>query len=170
MKICINPKTHHQRLQGSLDQPKQRTVVREIPQNYLIFALAFFKTTKPALKVEEQLCTERLVCWMIIWETISNIGFEVLIHSNHIVQAMFYVGQWNLDITSKTEYATSQKHLFLVEVLPFLHIRLCSHFKAHSAPDMTRWESKGVQNPQQLCQRCILCTLKKLSMYCFMAL
>ena len=170
MKMCINPKTHHQLLQLSLYQPRQCTIVREIRQNYLIFALAFFKTTKPAFKVEEQLSTEDM-CWMNIWETISNIGFEVLIHSNHIFQAMFCVGKWHLDITSKTEYATSQNYSsFRKCYCTFLHIRLCSHFKAHSAPDMTRWESKGVQKPQQLCQGWSLCTLKKLFMHCFMAL
>ena len=65
---------------------------------------------------------------MNIWETISNIGFEVLIHSNHIVQAMFYVGKWNLDITSKPEYATSQKLFFLPEVPPF-----CTYGSVHTS-------------------------------------
>ena len=133
MKICINPKTHHQLVQGSLYQPKQRTSVREIPQNYLIYLHWHFKKQPNLLSKSRNNSLQKTCVEWIFEKKISNIGFEVLIHSKHIVQAMFCVRKWNLDITSKPEYATSQNCSFFRKCYLFAHSALFTLQSALSA-------------------------------------
>lgn len=57
----------------------------------------------------------------------------MLMHSKHIVQAVFNVGKWHLDITSKTEYATSQNCSSFRKCYLFAHTALFTLQSALSA-------------------------------------